>query len=172
MSTSTNKSLSHKTRRKARNRWRWRDVGELILFLLALVSFLAIPASLLCGVGLIVMMCWGHSELGFALLSVLVVICVSLFLARRILRKREFQSWLARGVDFGLKDESLQAVDEIVEKYGKRRRRASAIKVEVAPMVRSLDHHPARRQDGGRGLLADQGGRLFHGERSIRRHDV
>ena len=54
------------------------------------------------------------------------------------MREREFQSWLARGVDFGLKDESLQAVDEIVEKYGKRRRRASAIKVEVAPMVRSL----------------------------------
>ena len=139
MSTFSTNNISHKTRRKIRkNRSRWRDVGEFILFLLALVSFLAIPASLLCGVGLIVMMCWGHPELGFALLSVLVVICVSLFLARRILREREFQSWLARGVDFGLEDESLQAVDEIVEKYGKRRRRTSAIKVEVAPMVRSL----------------------------------
>ena len=47
MSTFSTNNISHKTRRKIRkNRSRWRDVGEFILFLLALVSFLAIPASL------------------------------------------------------------------------------------------------------------------------------
>lgn len=139
MSNFRTNNISHKTRRKiGKNRSRWRDVGEFILFLLALVSFLAIPALLLCGVGLIVMMCWCGSVFGFVLLSALVLLVVGFFVVRRILRRREFQALLSQGVDFGLKDESLKLVDEIIEKHGKRCRRASALKVEIAPMVRSI----------------------------------
>ena len=138
MSTSTNKSLSHKTRRKARNRWRWRDVGELVVSLLALFLVFAIPASLLYGVGLIVKMCWHGSVLGFVLLSALILLVVGFFVVRRILREREFQSLLSRGVDFGLKDESLQLVDEIIRESGRPCRRVSTLKAEVAPMVKAL----------------------------------
>ena len=76
--------------------------------------------------------------MGFVLLAALVLLVVGFFVVRRILRRREFQALLSRGVDFGLKDESLQVVDEIIEKHGKRCRRASALKVEVAPMVQSI----------------------------------
>ncbi len=147
MSTFTNKCLSHKTRRKiGKSRLRWRDVRAFLLFLLVLVSLLAVSALLLCGVGafllygvcLIVMMCCRGSALGFALLSALVLLVVGFFVVRRNLREREFRSLLSRGVDLGLKEESLQAVDRIVEKYGKRCRRASALKAEVAPMVETL----------------------------------
>ena len=140
MSTLRNNNLSHKARRKlgGKHKWRCRDIGEFIALLLAHFIIFAIPALLLYGVCLIIKMCWRGSLLGFVLLSVLVLLVTGFFVGRRILREREFQSLLSRGVDFGLKDESLQAVDEIVEKYGKRCRRASAIKVEVAPMVRSF----------------------------------
>ena len=138
MSTSRNSSLSHKTRRKARNRWRWRDVGELVVSLLALFLVFAIPASLLYGVGLIVKMCWHGSVLGFVLLSALILLVVGFFVVRRILREREFQSLLSRGVDFGLKDESLQLVDEIIRECGRPCRRVSTLRAEIAPMVEAL----------------------------------
>ena len=72
------------------------------------------------------------------LLSALAFLVVGFFVVRRVSRGREFKALLSRGVDFGLNDESLQLVDEIIEKHGKRCRRASALKVEVAPMVRSI----------------------------------
>ena len=92
-----------------------------------LVSLLAVSALLLCGVGafllygvcLIVMMCWRGSALGFVLLSALVLLVVGFFVVRRNLREREFRSLLSRGVDFGLKDESLQSVDEIIRECNK-----------------------------------------------------
>lgn len=147
MSTFTNKSLSHKTRRKiGKSRSRWRDVRAFLLFLLVLVSLLAVSALLLCGVGafllygvcLIVMMCWRGSALGFVLLSALVLLVVGFFVVRRNLREREFRSLLSRGVDFGLKDESLQSVDEIIREFGRPCRRVSTLRAEVAPMVETL----------------------------------
>ena len=147
MSTFTNKSLSHKTRRKiGKSRLRWRDVRAFLLFLLVLVSLLAVSALLLCGVGafllygvcLIVRMCCRGSALGFVLLSALVLLVVGFFVVRRILRERKFQSLLSRGVDFGLKDESLQLVDEIIREFGRPSRRVSTLGVEVAPMVKAL----------------------------------
>ena len=76
--------------------------------------------------------------LGFVLLSALVLICVGFFVVRRILREREFQSLLSRGADFGLDDESLQSVDEIIREFGKPCRRVSTLRAEVAPMVEAL----------------------------------
>ncbi len=125
--------------RKRERRWRIaRDIISGVIFVAFLAVLLAVFALLVNGILIVVRMCLHGSVLGFAILAALILLVVGFFVVRRILREREFQSWLARGVDFGLEDESLQAVDEIVEKYGKRRRRASAIKVEVAPMVRSL----------------------------------
>ena len=109
-----------------------------MVFLLALFLVFVIPALLLYGVCFVVMMCWRGSALGFVLLSSLVLLVVGFFVVRRNLREREFRSLLSRGVDFGLKEESLQAVDGIVVKYGKRCRRVSALKAEVAPMVETL----------------------------------
>jgi hypothetical protein len=123
---------------KRKGKWRWRDVGEFMVFLCALFLVFAVPASLLYGVGLIVKMCWHGSVLGFVLLSAIAFLVVGFFVVRRVSRGREFKALLSRGVDFGLNDESLQLVDEIIGKHGKRCRRASALKVEVAPMVRSI----------------------------------
>ena len=123
---------------KRRSKWRWRDVSEFMVFLCALFLVFAVPASLLYGVGLIVKMCWHGSVLGFVLLSALVLLVVGFFVVRRILREREFQSLLSRGVDFGLRDESLQLVDEIIREFGRPCRRASTLRAEIAPMVEAL----------------------------------
>jgi len=123
---------------KRKNKWSWRDVGEFMVFLFVLFLVFAVPASLLYGVCLIVMMCWHGSVLGLVLLSALVLLVVGSFVVRRILREREFQSLLARGVDFGLKDESLQLVDEIIRECGRPCRRVSTLRAEIAPMVESL----------------------------------
>lgn len=123
---------------KRKGKWRWRDVGEFMVSLCAHFLVFAVPASLLCGVGLIVKMCWHGSVLGFVLLSVFVLFAVGFFVVRRILREREFQSLLSRGVDFGLKDESLQLVDEIVREFGRPCRRVSTLRAEIAPMVETL----------------------------------
>ena len=123
---------------KRKNKWSWRDVGEFMVFLFALFLVFAVPASLLYGVCLIVMMCWHGSVLGLVLLSALVLLVVGFFVVRRILREREFQSLLARGVDFGLKDESLQLVDEIIRECGRPCRRVSTLRAETAPMVEAL----------------------------------
>ena len=123
---------------KRKNKWSWRDVGEFMVFLFVLFLVFAVPASLLYGVCLIVMMCWHGSVLGLVLLSVLVLLVVGFFVVRRILREREFQSLLARGVDFGLKDESLQLVDEIIRECGRPCRRVSTLRAEIAPMVEAL----------------------------------
>ena len=123
---------------KRKNKWSWRDVGEFMVFLFALFLVFAVPASLLYGVCLIVMMCWHGSVLGLVLLSALVLLVVGFFVVRRILREREFQSLLARGVDFGLKDESLQLVDEIIRECGRPCRRVSTLRAEIAPMVEAL----------------------------------
>ncbi len=123
---------------KRKGKWRWSDVGEFMVFLCALFLVFAVPASLLYGVGLIVKMCWHGSVLGFVLLSAFVLFAVGFFVVRRILREREFQSLLSRGVDFGLKDESLQLVDEIVREFGRPCRRVSTLRAEIAPMVAAL----------------------------------
>ena len=123
---------------KRKGKWRWRDVGEFMVFLCALFLVFAVPASLLYGVGLIVKMCWHGSVLGFVLLSAFVLFAVGFFVVRRILREREFQSLLSRGVDFGLKDESLQLVDEIIREFGRPCRRVSTLRAEIAPMVEAL----------------------------------
>ncbi len=123
---------------KRKNKWPWRDVGEFMVFLFVLFLVFAVPASLLYGVCLIVMMCWHGSVLGLVLLSALVLLVVGFFVVRRILREREFQSLLARGVDFGLKDESLQLVDEIICECGRPCRRVSTLRAEIAPMVEAL----------------------------------
>jgi hypothetical protein len=123
---------------KRKNKWSWRDVGEFMVFLCALFLVFAVPASLLYGVCLIVMMCWHGSVLGLVLLSALVLLVVGFFVVRRILREREFKSLLSRGVDFGLKDESLQLVDEIVREFGRPCRRVSTLRAEIAPMVEAL----------------------------------
>ena len=123
---------------KRKNKWSWRDVGEFMVFLFVLFLVFAVPASLLYGVCLIVMMCWHGSVLGLVLLSALVLLVVGFFVVRRFLREREFQSLLARGVDFGLKDESLQLVDEIICECGRPCRRVSTLRAEIAPMVEAL----------------------------------
>ena len=123
---------------KRKNKWSWRDVGEFMVFLFVLFLVFAVPASLLYGVYLIVMMCWHGSVLGLVLLSALVLLVVGFFVVRRILREREFQSLLACGVDFGLKDESLQLVDEIIRECGRPCRRVSTLRAEIAPMVEAL----------------------------------
>ena len=123
---------------KRKGKWRWRDVGEFMVFLWALFLVFAVPASLLYGMGLIVKMCWHGSVLGFVLLSAFVLFAVGFFVVRRILREREFQSLLSRGVDFGLKDESLQLVDEIIREFGRPCRRVSTLRAEIAPMVKAL----------------------------------
>lgn len=123
---------------KRKGKCRWRDVGEFMVFLCAHFLVFAVPASLLYGVGLIVKMCWHGSVLGFVLLSAFVLFAVGFFVVRRILREREFQSLLSRGVDFGLKDESLQLVDEIVREFGRPCRRVSTLRAEIAPMVEAL----------------------------------
>ncbi|MBR5549087.1 MAG: hypothetical protein IKU71_05105 [Kiritimatiellae bacterium] len=123
------------------HRWRWRidmDVLRCILFFSFLVLVFALLGLLANGIVIVVRMCLRGDVLGFALLSALVLLVMGFFVVRRVSRGREFKALLSRGVDFGLKDESLQLVDEIIEKHGKRCRRASALKVEVAPMVRSI----------------------------------
>ena len=123
---------------KRKNKWHWRDAGEFVVLLLVLFLIFAVPASLLYGVCLIVKMCWQGSVLGLVLLSALVLLVVGFFVVRRILREREFQSLLSRGVDFGLKDESLQLVDEIIREFGRSCRRVSTLRAEIAPMVEAL----------------------------------
>ena len=114
------------------------DVLRCILFFSFLVLVFALLGLLANGIVIVVRMCLRGDVLGFVLLSALVLLVVGFFVVRRISRGREFKALLSRGVDFGLKDESLQLVDEIIEKHGKRCRRVSALKVEVAPMVRSI----------------------------------
>ena len=121
------------------------DVLRCVLFFSFLVLVLAVLGLLANGIVIVVRMCLRGSALGFALLAALVMLVVGFFvpvagffIVRRILRNREFNSLLSRGVDFGLKAESLQMVDEIIEKHGRRCRRTVALKAEIAPMVRSI----------------------------------
>ncbi len=109
-----------------------------VLFFSFLVLVLAALGLLASGIVIVVWMCLRGSALGFALLAAAILSVTGFFIVRRIRRKREFNSLLARGVDFGLKAESLQVVDEIIEKHGKRCRRVVALKEEIAPMVRSI----------------------------------
>lgn len=127
--------------KRRKQRWRWRidmDVLRCVLFFSFLVLVLAVLGLLANGIVIVVRMCLRGSALGFALLAAAISLGTGFFIVRRILRNREFQSLLARGLDFGLKAESLQVVDEIIEKHGKRCRRAVALKAEIAPMVRSI----------------------------------
>ena len=127
--------------KRRKQRWRWRidmDVLRCVLFFSFLVLVLAVLGLLANGIVIVVRMCLRGSALGFALLAAAILLVAGFFIVRRILRNREFQSLLARGVDFGLKAESLQVVDEIIEKHGKRCRRTMALKAEIAPMVRSI----------------------------------
>ena len=125
--------------KRRKRSWRIdKDVLCCVLFFSFLILAFALLGLLASGIVLVVRMCLRGSALGFVLLAALVVLVVGFFVVRRILRRRAFQALLSRGVDFGLKDESLQVVDEIIKKHGKRCRRASALKVEVAPMVQSI----------------------------------
>ena len=125
--------------KRRKRSWRIdKDVLCCVLFFSFLILAFALLGLLASGIVLVVRMCLLGSALGFVLLAALVLLVVGFFVVRRILRRREFQALLSRGVDFGLKDESLQVVDEIIEKHGKRCRRASALKVEVAPMIQSI----------------------------------
>ncbi len=114
------------------------DVLGCVLFFSFIVLVFALLGLLVNGIVIVVRMCLRGSALGFALLAALVMLVVGFFVVRHILRGREFLALLSRGVDFGLKDESLKLVDEIIEKHGKRCRRVSALNVEVAPMIQSV----------------------------------
>ena len=105
------------------------DVLRCILFFSFIVLVFALLGLLANGIVIVVRMCLRGDVLGFVLLSAIAFLVVGFFVVRRVSRGREFKALLSRGVDFGLKDESLQLVDEIIEKH---------LKVEVAPMVRSI----------------------------------
>ena len=127
--------------KRRKQRWRWRmdmDVLRCVLFFSFLALLLAALGLLVNGIVIVVRMCLRGSALGFALLAAVILPVAGFFIVRRILRNREFNSLLSRGVDFGLKAESLQMVDEIIEKHGRRCRRTVALKAEIAPMVRSI----------------------------------
>ena len=83
------------------------DVLRCVLFFSFLALLLAALGLLVNGIVIVVRMCLRGSALGFALLAALVMLVVGFFVVRHILRGREFQALLSRGVDFGLKDESL-----------------------------------------------------------------
>ena len=114
------------------------DVLRCVLFFSFLALLLAALGLLVNGIVIVVRMCLRGSAFGFALLAALVMLVVGFFVVRHILRGREFQALLSRGVDFGLKDESLQLVDEIIRECGRPCRRVSTLRAEIAPMVEAL----------------------------------
>ena len=114
------------------------DVLRCVLFFSFLALLLAALGLLVNGIVIVVRMCLRGSALGLALLAALVMLVVGFFVVRHILRGREFQALLSRGVDFGLKDESLQLVDEIIRECGRPCRRISTLRAEIAPMVEAL----------------------------------
>ena len=91
------------------------DVLRCVLFFSFLTLLLAALGLLVNGIVIVVRMCLRGSALGFALLAAVILPVAGFFIVRRILRNREFNSLLSRGVDFGLKAESLQMVDEIIK---------------------------------------------------------
>ena len=103
------------------------DVLRCVLFFSFLALLLAALGLLVNGIVIVVRMCLRGSALGFVLLAAVILPVAGFFIVRRILRNREFNSLLSRGVDFGLKAESLQMVDEIIEKHGRRCRRTVAL---------------------------------------------
>lgn len=85
----------------------------------------------------VVRFAWTHPKC-WVWLGLVVAVLVALWLWRRIGRAREFRRLRKRGVDFGLRKESLEFVDTLLAKYGKPCQTAPKGLENVAPQVREL----------------------------------
>lgn len=132
--------MRHRPRRRRlrRRRWPLRDIIALLLFVLCIIAGLSLMAGLARGFVEVVRLCrrgspWGYAWVGLSLLAV-----VALGLWRRATRKRAYQELLVRGVDCGLTEESMRAVDALLQEGGKLCRRKPSQALVLAPGIREF----------------------------------
>ena len=128
----------------------------LLLFVLCIIAGLSLMAGLAWGFVEVVRLCrrgspWGYAWVGLSLLAV-----VALGLWRRATRRRAYQELLARGVDCGLMEESMRAVDALLQEGGKPCRRKPSQALVIAPGIRDFANHYSSVRHRGTSLFANR----------------
>lgn len=149
-------SCKRSRRRLRRRRWPLRDIIALLLFVLCIIAGLFLMAGLARGFVEVVRLCrrgspWGYAWVGLSLLAV-----VALGLWRRATRKRAYQELLVRGVDCGLTEESMRAVDALLQEGGKLCRRKPSQALVLAPGIREFANRYSSVRCRGVSLFANR----------------
>lgn len=150
--------MRHRPRRRRlrRRRWPLRDIIALLLFVLCIIAGLSLMAGLARGFVEVVRLCrrgspWDYAWVGLSLLAV-----VALGLWRRATRKRAYQELLVRGVDCGLTEESMRAVDALLQEGGKLCRRKPSQALVLAPGIREFANRYSSVRFRGVSLFANR----------------
>lgn len=127
----------------------WRDLIALVLFVLSIVATFAVLMGLAWGVAEAVRRCRHGSPWGWVWIGLLLATVAALWLWRRASRARAYRELLARGVDDGLEEASLQFVDELLKTGGKLCKRKPSQPLAVAPGIRAIaDRYSSIRYKG------------------------
>ena len=139
-----------------RRRWPRRDKIALLLFVLSIVAGFAVLAGAAWGLAEVICLCRHGSLWGYAWAGLLSLVVVALGLWRRSARKQAYQKLLARGVDCGLTEESLRAVDALLQKGGKLSRRKPSQALVLAPGIREFANRYSSVRCRGTSLFSNR----------------
>ena len=143
-------------KRSRRRRWPRRDKIALLLFVLCIVVGFAVLTGAVWGLIDVVSLCRRGSLWGYAWAGLLLLVVVALGLWRRSARKQAYQKLLARGVDCGLMEESMRAVDALLQEGGKPCRRKPSQALVIAPGIRDFANHYSSVRHRGTSLFANR----------------